>query len=202
MAVGSPQRVGSFQFHLDGQRWEWSDEVAAMHGYAPGEATPTTELLLAHKHPQDRDRVTATLARTLRDGEPFSSRHRILDTTGAVHHVLVVGDQLRDTGGQVVGTAGFYIDLTESLAADVRASVQDALAEASRSRAAIEQAKGILVLGYGITPERAFAALQWCSQQSNTKLRDLATRLVAAAATLPVPEDLRRHLDHLLLHTP
>ena len=46
--------VGAFRFWFIGQRWEWSDEVALMHGYEPGSVVPTTELLLSHKHPEDR----------------------------------------------------------------------------------------------------------------------------------------------------
>src|SRR5574337_1152278 len=57
IGAGEPQRVGRFRFFLDGQRWEWSDAVARMHGYEPGEVEPTTELLLRHKHPEDRERV-------------------------------------------------------------------------------------------------------------------------------------------------
>jgi hypothetical protein len=37
--------VGSFRFWFVGQTWEWSDELARMHGYEPGEVVPTTELL-------------------------------------------------------------------------------------------------------------------------------------------------------------
>jgi hypothetical protein len=62
---GDPQRVGRFRFFLSDQRWEWSDAVAQMHGYPPGTATPTTELLLRHKHPDDRPRVAALLDRVL-----------------------------------------------------------------------------------------------------------------------------------------
>jgi hypothetical protein len=51
VGAGTPQTTGSFRFWFADQRWEWSDEVAAMHGYAPDSVTPTTELLLAHKHP-------------------------------------------------------------------------------------------------------------------------------------------------------
>ena len=35
---------GSFSYHARKDRWEWSDEVAAMHGYEPGAVDPTTEL--------------------------------------------------------------------------------------------------------------------------------------------------------------
>jgi hypothetical protein len=44
--TGKYLNVGSFRFWFVGQRWEWSDEVARMHGYEPGSVVPTTKLLL------------------------------------------------------------------------------------------------------------------------------------------------------------
>ncbi|WP_201788937.1 hypothetical protein [Amycolatopsis orientalis] len=60
--AGHPHAIGSFRFHFADQSWEWSDDVARLHGYAPGTVQPTTELLLSHKHPEDRDTVAGTLA--------------------------------------------------------------------------------------------------------------------------------------------
>lgn len=54
IGLGEPQRVGRFRYYLTEQRWERSDAVARMHGYQAGTVTPTTELLLQHKHPDDR----------------------------------------------------------------------------------------------------------------------------------------------------
>ena len=64
----STLQVGEFRFWFLPQRWEWSDEVALMHGYAPGTVTPTTELLLSHKHPEDRQHVQELLDRALHSG--------------------------------------------------------------------------------------------------------------------------------------
>ncbi|MDT2004801.1 ANTAR domain-containing protein [Rhodococcus opacus] len=200
---GAPQRVGSFRFFLDGQRWEWSDAVARMHGYQPGTVTPTTDLLLSHKHPDDHRQVAAILSRMVADGEPFSSKHRILDTAGRVHHVVVVGDRMVDEAGQVIGTSGFYIDITEAQETEVQESVDEVVAELARSRAVIEQAKGALMLVYGITAERAFDVLTWHSQETNTKLRAIAEHLVTAfAGGLDTPDEFRRRFDHLLLSSP
>uniref|UniRef100_UPI0038B256D9 PAS domain-containing protein n=1 Tax=Staphylococcus aureus TaxID=1280 RepID=UPI0038B256D9 len=80
------QRVGGFRYHRHGDRWQWSGAVARIHGYTPGTVTPTTELILSHKHPDDRPHLDAI--RTA--GGPFNSKHRILDTTGAIHSVTVV----------------------------------------------------------------------------------------------------------------
>jgi AmiR/NasT family two-component response regulator len=48
---------------------------------------------------------------------------------------------------------------------------------AMASRAVLEQAKGILMERYKITPEQAFTLLTHASQRSNVKLRDIADEL-------------------------
>src|SRR6478609_7182477 len=58
--IGAPHRVGGFLYHRNGDRWEWSDEVARIHGYEPDQVAPTTELMLSHKHPDDRRHVAQT----------------------------------------------------------------------------------------------------------------------------------------------
>ena len=197
-------KVGSFRFWFLGQRWEWSDEVALMHGYEPGSVVPTTELLLSHKHPDDRAHVQDLLDYALHSGGSFSSRHRFVDTQGALHDAIVAADRMLDDTGTVVGTAGYYIDLTDTFDEardETRQEVLDtALPDLFESRAAIEQAKGVLMAVYRISAEQAFRVLQWRSQETNTKLRSLARQLVNEVATLPPPSsDLQSQFDHLLL---
>src|SRR3954462_7183524 len=52
------------------------------------------------------------------------------------------------------------------------------LAEAMRSRAVIEQAKGMLMAEERISADEAFGKLRELSQRANVKLRDVATRIV------------------------
>src|ERR1700756_2141655 len=66
VGVASETRVGAFRFYFDDQRWEWSEQVQRMHGYQPGTVTPTTELMLSHKHPDDRDQIAQTIDTTPR----------------------------------------------------------------------------------------------------------------------------------------
>jgi PAS domain S-box-containing protein len=195
VGLGDTQRVGSFRFFLAGQRWEWSDAVARMHGYEPGTVVPDTDLLIRHKHPDDRERVADGLERVLQ-GEPFSSRHRIIDTAGRTHWVIVVGDGMLDDEGAVAGTSGFYIDVTETLQSDITSGVSQAVA----SRAGIEQAKGVLMASYGITADRAFDILVWRSQETHIKVREFAHRFLAAMAE-NMPPDARAEVDRALLRT-
>jgi ANTAR domain/PAS fold len=196
--------VGSFRFWFDGERWEWSDEVARMHGYEPGTAAPTTKLLLSHKHPDDRAHVQDLIDYALRSEESFSSRHRFIDTAGKVHDAIVVADRMLDEGGVVLGTAGYYIDLTDTFDETRHETRQEVLDEALpdlfENRAAIEQAKGVLMYVYRVSAEQAFRVLQWRSQETNVKLRALAKRLLAEVSTLmPPAAAVQSQFDHVLL---
>jgi ANTAR domain/PAS fold len=199
-AVSRYLNVGAFRFWFVGQRWEWSDEVARMHGYEPGEVVPTTKLLLSHKHPEDRAHVQDLLDYALQSEASFSSRHRFLDTAGHEHDAIVVADRMMDDSGAVVGTAGYYIDLTNTFDETRQEVLDEALPDLFENRAAIEQAKGVLMYVYRVSAEQAFRVLQWRSQETNVKLRALAKQLLAEVATLASPTaTVQNQFDHLLL---
>ena len=159
---GALQRVGWYRFYFGDERWEWSEEVEHIHGYQPGTVTPTTELVLSHKHPDDYPHIAATLDDIRRSHKPFSTRHRIITVQGDVRDVVVIGERFHDNTGEVVGTQGFYLDVTPS-AKQRQESISVALAEIADHRAAIEQAKGVLMYVYGIGPDAAFDILKWRS---------------------------------------
>ena len=192
--------VGTFRFWFVDQRWEWSDEVAMMHGYEPGAVVPTTKLLLSHKHPDDRAHVQDLLDYALQSGESFSSRHRFVDTAGTVHDAIVVADRMLDEAGVVLGTAGYYIDLTETFDETRQEVLDAALPDLFENRAAIEQAKGVLMYVYRVSADQAFRVLQWRSQETNVKLRALARQLLAEVTTLiPPTAAVQGQFDHVLL---
>jgi fructose-specific component phosphotransferase system IIB-like protein len=201
LAGGDPQRVGWFRFYFADERWEWSPQVERMHGYQPGTVHPTTDLVLSHKHPDDYGQVAATLDEIKRTAGAFSTRHRIIDTHGDVHHVVVVGDQLFDDSEAVVGTHGFYVDVTPSVKQRQDEIITEAVAEIAEARGVIEQAKGMLMLVYRITADSAFELLKWRSQETNIKLRALAEQIAKDFVELEYDEALppRSTYDRLLL---
>lgn len=198
--AGAPQRVGWFSFYFEGQRWEWSEQVQRMHGYEPGTVVPTTELVLAHKHPDDRRQVAEAIDDVLHTHRAFSTRHRIIDTSGVVHHVVVVGDQLTDHRDAVIGTHGYYVDITPTSDRADDELINAKIAEITEHRAVIEQAKGMLMLVYGIDSAAAFDLLKWRSQESNVKLRLLAQQIVEDfCAVRDKAIGFRSAFDHMLL---
>ncbi len=199
-AAAQHLNVGAFRFWFVGQRWEWSDEVARMHGYEPGEVVPTTKLLLSHKHPDDLAHVQELLDYALQSAESFSSRHRFIDTGGNVHDAIVVADRMLDESGAVVGTGGYYIDLTNTFDETRQEVLDAALPDLFENRAAIEQAKGVLMYVYRVSADQAFRVLQWRSQETNVKLRSLAKQLLEEVTTLMTPGPaVQNQFDHLLL---
>lgn len=85
---------------------------------------------------------------------------------------LATGEVLAAHAALAVQTAAAYFSHRD---------LADQLREAIASRAVIEQAKGVLVAQRRCTPEAAFELLVTASQHANTKLREVAARLVEEA---------------------
>jgi hypothetical protein len=197
---GSAEAVGQYTWSLVTDRWWWSEGMYRIHGFAPGEVVPTTELLLAHKHPDDVGDACRALD-SLSHGSPFSCYHRIIDAHRRVRSVVVVGDAITDRAGTVVGLGGVVVDLTAARRRDHDADVQEAVEGATRHRAAIEQAKGMLMVIYGIDAATASELLLWRAEETNVDLRLLAEQLVADFRTMSYQDtpQSRASYDNLLL---
>jgi len=183
LALGASHPVGRYRHDLVTGQWWWSDETYRIHGFEPGDVVPTTALILAHKHPDDRDRVSQVLQRACTTGEPFSSVHRIMDAHGDERTLAVVGEGRRDAAGDVCELAGYFTDVTPAVAriADVRATAS--IRASAANRAAIEQAKGVVMCALRTDVEGAFEWLREASNHSNLPLRDISARVVELAAS-------------------
>jgi hypothetical protein len=179
LSLGDDTTLGQYRVDLATDTWWWSAETYRLHGFEPGDVVPTTSLVLAHKHPDDRDRVRDVLERARRDGAPFSSLHRIMDARGRERVLVVVGQGRRDRDpGQVVELLGYFVDVTRPVRTQAGRQAQRDIAAAADSRGPIEQAKGVVAATFGVAPEQAFAVLKRVSNDRNVRLRDLARQVV------------------------
>lgn len=173
-----------------------------MHGYEPGSVVPTTQLLLKHKHPDDKPTIAELVEQVRRHGAAFSSRHRIVDTRGETHIVVVVGDRFAGPDGRLAGIGGFYVDVTDQFDADLQKHLSEALVVVDSSRAVINQAMGILMLRYGVSSDSAFDLLVKLSQESNVKLRNIAEQVVSEISAQDEDNDDAANRVDRLLRTP
>ena len=108
-------------------------------------------------------------------------------------------ESLRQIDGMVAGTDGHYLDGAPS-EQDHQDEVTAAVTLIAEHRGGIEQAKGMLMLVYGMDAQAAFELLKWRSQETNTKLRLLARQVVADFVALSGRETLppRTAFDNVL----
>ncbi|TCC50376.1 ANTAR domain-containing protein [Kribbella pittospori] len=176
--ITGTETIGRFIYAVADHTWWCSPAIYLLHGL-PLDTEITTDLVMSFKHPDDRTPAIELLAKVALTGEPFCFPHRIIDVAGHEHSTVILGDATRTARGAIELIQGFAVDLTEG---HRRYSLQigaAAVRAATEHRAAIEQAKGALMLAYGINPEAAFALLRWHSQRHNTKLNQIAESLIA-----------------------
>lgn len=196
----TPTRAGSFRLDVTTQHWWWSDEVYAIHGFAPHEVVPTTELLLAHAHPDDRGTSAAELDAAIRTGRAFSSVRRIADARGRARLVAVVGEgRGRTPLGGPAEVAGYVVDLTDVVDERAQAAATVSIVAAAESRSAIDQAVGVVAFVRELDPAAAFGVLRAASNDANVPIRVLARAIVDGLPTLQHdPGRVSRFLDGLL----
>ena len=196
---GARQSMGWYRYQVDADTWTWSSGMYAIHGFEPGEIVPTTQVFLAHKHPDDRVRSEQMMEAVLTDGEPFCCRHRLIDAQQNQHVVVSIGSGSLNDAGQVTEVNGYLIDITNAAGWQTQDEVRLAVAETVAHRAVIEQAKGALMLANAMSADDAFAVLQWHSSHANVKLREVAY-IVTGGLSKPfeAPETPNQRVARLL----
>ncbi|WP_306630260.1 PAS and ANTAR domain-containing protein [Arthrobacter sp. B1I2] len=160
---------------------DWSEGMFGLHGLRPGEVVPTFEVLMAHKHPADREPVRAVWADLLEAGGQGALLHRIIDGRGRERRVFSALQALAGPSGKVEHARGFMVDVTQSLRIESQHAASEAIEGAFGHKAVIEQAKGIVMALQGLDAPAAFQVLAARSQHANVKLHILAEELVTAA---------------------
>lgn len=196
--ITGTETIGRFMYAVAEHTWWFSPSMYLLCGL-PLDTEITTNLMMSLKHPDDGPPATELLAKVAQTGEPFCCPHRIIDAAGREHSTVIFGDARPTARGAIDSIQGFAIDLT---AGQQRYSLQigaAAVRAATEHRSAIEQAKGALMLAYGLNPQAAFALLRWHSQRYNTKLNEIAESLVAVLQrTDRVLPGTRDAMDRLL----
>jgi anti-anti-sigma factor len=127
--AGAGLPTGSYTWNLQTDSWWWSPETYRILGLAPDSVRPSTRLMLSLRHPDDTaagdsgpsagagDPAESPGPRTFAggdvDGEPFTSRHRLLLADGTTRTVAVVGEVTLDATGEPVQMTGFFVDVTD-----------------------------------------------------------------------------------------
>ena len=105
--------IGDYEFvGISGKR-RWSDEIFRILGRDPKIYEPSFDNFMACIHPEDQERVEASIRTGVASGQPYSFEHRIVRPDGSIRHVLQRALARRAENGEM-GTAGTIQDITES----------------------------------------------------------------------------------------
>ncbi len=121
-SLASAQRIahlGSWELDLTDTedanrgRLQWSDETYRIFGFEPQGLSITNEIFLKRVHADDRGRIMAAVAHSVRGGEPYDLEHRIILPGGEERIVRERGELVCDEGGKPVQMRGVAMDITE-----------------------------------------------------------------------------------------
>ncbi|CAJ37807.1 PAS domain-containing sensor histidine kinase [Methanocella arvoryzae] len=121
-------RMGSWEWDLRQRRLYWSDETYRILGMEPSEKTPSTEALLKHVHPEDRNRVRKFLSTAKARMTDGKIDFRIVTPDGNLKHIYLEGDVEFDKLGNPIRAFGVFHDITERKM--IEAELQNARAQA------------------------------------------------------------------------
>ncbi|MEO6418210.1 MAG: PAS domain-containing protein, partial [Polyangiaceae bacterium] len=111
--------VGSWEWDVQRNVIDWSEEMYRQWGVAKGDFLRTFEALLDHVHPDDLTRTRNTLRGALRDHKPFALEHRIIRPDGETRALYTSGEVVADARGRALRVVGSSFDVTERSRAEV-----------------------------------------------------------------------------------
>lgn len=199
--AGTTRVAGRFRGDLTTGTWWWSPELHDLLQVPVGAVQPTVQLLLSHVHADDRPALQEALAAAGTSGAPFARECRVHRGDGTGRTVLVVCEPEADPADGVLALSGLAVDVTDERPAgsdDVVRHLQtevEQLRSAMASRAAIEQAKGVLMVLMSCGDQVAFDLLAHISSHTHRKVRDVAVLIIdSASGRNPLPDDVREIL--------
>ena len=106
-------KIGSWSWNVGADRFHWSDMLYEMNRWDPKTPAPGFEGLRQVTTPETYDRLSATVAKCLQDGEPYSVDCESVRLNGEHFFTHVRGEAVRDETGKIIRLVGTLQDMTE-----------------------------------------------------------------------------------------
>jgi DNA-binding CsgD family transcriptional regulator len=153
--------------------WEWTPQTGELHwsanhfrlfGLEPGAIVPSTELLLAHVHPKDRDRIGTALAGVASGGEFGTLEFRIVRDDDVVCHVRATVAFAEEGGDDPRRIVGSVQDVTSQDSVARKLAAHAAVSKALDEWQEFEEGAQALLSGVATAMKLSFGAL-WVAER-------------------------------------
>ncbi len=107
-------QIGSWEWDVAADKVTWSAELYRIYGVDPHEHEATFGGYLQRVHPEDRERVQATIGAALGEARAFQFDERIVRPDGAIRTLASRGQVFTGADGQPARMVGICQDVTEA----------------------------------------------------------------------------------------
>ncbi len=109
---------GTWQWDMVSERLLWSDELCRIYGLDSNHFSPSYESYLARIHPDDRERVRATIEQAVAEKKEIAYEERIVRPNGEVRNIQSWLRVVEDDKGNLMKLVGACLDVTRAKESD------------------------------------------------------------------------------------
>jgi PAS domain S-box-containing protein len=188
--------MGTWDWDLVSNIVRWSDNVERIHGLPPGTFDGTFKSYEREIHPDDRERVFASINRALTEGVPHDVEYRIVGPDGTVRWVEGKGRVEYGLDKQPVRMTGVCMNATPRKVAEI-ARVQ-ALQQSNRAHqhlAAIVESSDDAIVSKDLN-----GVIKSWNRGAERMFGYTEAEAIGQPITIIVPKDRLAEEDHVLSH--
>ena len=108
--------LGTWRWDMASGVTLWDERLEALFGLPPGGFDGRFETYVSLLHPDDREKVLATVRDAVSSESNYRVEHRVVWSDGSVHWIAGAGGVTHDEHGAVTGTVGCSSDVSERVA--------------------------------------------------------------------------------------
>jgi PAS domain S-box-containing protein len=113
-------RMGIWYWSVDTNSLVWDDNLRWLYGLGPDEVVASYDQFLSRVHPDDRQFVSQSVERALKEGQALDYEFRILLPDGRIRWIADQGKVGRDPSGRPLYLTGVCMDVTDRRASEER----------------------------------------------------------------------------------
>ena len=153
--------LGTWRWTIASGQTVWDERLEALFGLSPGEFDGTFETYVSLLHPDDREETLAAVSHAVENKSSYRVEHKVAWPDGSVHWLAGAGSVTLDEHGEVTGTVGCAMDVTQRVERELeRQRLADlTLASAANERLQRERLEFLSVVNDALNRSRSVEAL-------------------------------------------
>ena len=190
--------LGTWRWTMATGETVWDERLHALFGLAPGDFDGTFEMYVSLLHPDDREETLASVSRAVETKSPYRVEHKVVWPDGSVHWLAGAGTVTLDDDGDVTGTVGCSMDVTDRVEQqrELQRLTDVAVRAASNERLQRERLEFLSVVNDALNASSSVdAVMRNVAQAAVPRLGDWCAIHVLPSDGGSIPDTVIGHVD-------